>query len=218
MALSPGPDLGAVGEQEDQAEGRHGEKEEQRRELLEARPETVEQRANALGCGRVGVLRRVLCVVPFNAQVLQPALDRVLGLVQVGTQITALTRDAGKHDEHDQCAEQDGRDEQQDRARPPGHPLTLEPANQRSGDRRDHPGGNHGEHDRVREREQPDSADQEQGDADQQPRREPDIAQPTRSGKDARQLRNVDLDVVVLGTARLCVTLPASKPTAHHVR
>ena len=69
----------------------------------------------------------------------------------------------------------------------------------------------------MREREQPHSTDQEQGDANQQPRSEPDIAQPSRSGKDVRQLRNVDLDVVVLGTTRLCVTLPASKPSAHHV-
>ena len=56
--------------------------------------------------------------------------------------------------------------------KPRGTLWTASHADQRRGDRRDHAGGEHRQDDRVRERQDPDGAHQEQEDADEQPRRQ----------------------------------------------
>ena len=101
----------------------------------------------------------------------------------------ALARDAG-HDHHeDPRAERDDRRGARSAApRPRGTLWRASHATSGESDRRDHAGGDHRQDDRVRERQDPDGADEEQEDADEQPRRQAEIAQPAGRGEGVGQI------------------------------
>ena len=101
---------------------------------------------------------------------------------------------------------------------PRGTRWLVQPGDQRRGDGGDDPRGEQREHDHLREREQPHHPDEEQRDADQQPGREPDVAQPLRDDEDVGQLARVDLDLFIGLAAGFAVLMAASQAASDHVR
>ena len=74
----------------------------------------------------------------------------------------------------------DEREQDEDRAADARHPVALQPAHGGPGDRAEHRRDDHRHDDRRRLAEQPDDAEDDQHEADQQPRREAQVPQPTR--------------------------------------
>ena len=75
-------------------------------------------------------------------------------------------------------ADGDEREQHEDRAADARHPVALEPPDRRSGDRAEHRGEDDRHDDRRRLIEQPDQAEDDQHEADQQPRREAEVPEP----------------------------------------
>jgi hypothetical protein len=111
---------------------------------------------------------------------------------------------AGSHD----------RQQDQQGAESPREAVPLEQRHERFRDRRDHCSDDHGDDDHVRKRKDPDQPDQEQHDADEQPGREPQIAEPLRCREDTGELAGIDLDELVL--AGLGVSAATEKAAANH--
>jgi hypothetical protein len=151
VALAPCANLGAVLEQEDQAERGQGKEEDKRRQLFQPARHAVQQGADRPARRRAGVGLGALDLARIDAEVLEPARDRVLRVRQVGAEITALARDPSDHHHHHTNRERNEPDQQQHRAGQARHPVPLSPADERSRDRRYHGRGDQRCHDRLGE-------------------------------------------------------------------
>jgi len=115
----------SVLEQEEQAERGEGQEEGQRGQFLEAVPHPVEQCRDCSGQGRGRLLLRALRRLVSNAEVGQPAGDRVLGRGQVGAQSVELAADPGQDEDDHREGDHDQAHEHQRRAEAAGEPAPL---------------------------------------------------------------------------------------------
>jgi hypothetical protein len=75
-------------------------------------------------------------------------------------------------------------------------------------------GDNHRDEDHGRQREEPDGSNGQQDDADQQPRGEPGVAKPVRSGEEAGELARINLDELVVTS--IVIAAGTAKAAANH--
>ena len=134
-----------------------------------------------LGRGLLHVLLGLLRVV--HAEVVEPALDLVERLVELRRDVTRVGRDPAEDEEEDEHADGDEPEEDEDRAADARNPVAFQPAHRGSGHRAEHRGEDHRHDDRRGLVEQPDDPEDDQHEADQQPRREAQVPEPRRSGE-----------------------------------
>ena len=198
MALHAGAKRRSVLEEEEEAQGGEREAERERRDLGDAVHQAPDERRDDLRrvlLDAVGGARRARRVDPG---VLEPALNLVGGVAGVSARLVGLRDDPPDHEqEHEgghghQCQENDRRPSCPRDAVPP------EPADERRGDGCHHEGDDHRLGDDCRGAEEPDHAEEQRRNADEEPRREPEVAQPAWSRKDICKLVHADLDDVGL--------------------
>ena len=90
---------------------------------------------------------------------------------------------AAEDEAEDQHADGDEPEQDEDRAADTRNPVALQPTHRGAGDRAEHRGEDHRHDDRRGLAEQPDDPDDDQHEADQQPRREAQVPEPRGSGK-----------------------------------
>ena len=168
-------------EHEQRAERREAEEEHQRLQAGDALRDPAQQRRADLGRGLLHALLGALRVV--HAEVAQPALDLVQRLVRLRRDVARLGGDAAEDEQEDEHADGDEPEQHEDRAADARNPVALQPADRGSGDRAEHRGDDDRHDDRRRLGEQPDEPDDDQHEADQQPRREAEVPEPRRSRK-----------------------------------
>ena len=222
VPFGPVPDLGPVAEEEEQAEDRQREEEGEpgkgadavRDAVLELRERRADRGGRVLVC--LGGGRRV------DADVFEPALEGASGVARAGCRcrpprevmppITIRNRPTP-------TAIRPSMMKMAARGRGIRWPFIQR--DERRGDRGHNRGRDHRRDDRLRERGQPHEADQEQGNADQEPRRQADVPQPRRCREDTGELARVDLDVVAFdrafgrGRVSLGVASPQASPDSH---
>ena len=103
-------------------------------------------------------LRRV------HPDVLQPAGDRALGVVEVSGDVVALAGDANDDHDRDPGPDQHDREQQYRGGQRSWHAASMKPRNQWQGHRGDDRRGDHRHDDHLGEAEQPDHPDQEDRD------------------------------------------------------
>jgi hypothetical protein len=170
-------------EQEEEAQGGEGKEHRQGRERADACLEAVDERVEAVADRRARIVLGALGRVRIDAQVLEPALDLVGRVPEVAGQAAALAADAAEDQHAERHAEHEDKHEHQHRAGRARHPPVLQPADERREHRREDRGDRHWDDDRLRQRQQPDHADEQHGDTDQQPRRDAQVAQHVGAAK-----------------------------------
>ena len=145
--------------------------------------QALQQRRHGVVDSRGRVVARGLGRAAIDAEVRCPADQGVLRRGQLVAQRGGLSGDAAYHYQDDGDRQDDGRDEEQRRPEAAREAALLKPGHHRRGHRRDDRGGDDRRDDRLRQSEDPDGSDDEQGHAD----REPGRARPGRAANVARR-------------------------------
>ena len=133
-------------------------------------------------CIRAGGAGRV------DADVLHPALDLVGGATGRGRDLAALANDPAQHEEEDHHSDRRQGEQNDQGTECPRRTVPLQPGHARRGDDRNDSSRDHRHDDRRRDAEHPGQPEEERADADEEPGRETEVAQPPRRREHGGQL------------------------------
>ena len=160
-------------------------------------------RAEALSLGAPAeLILGAVGLAAVEAEVLEPAADRVLGRGEVAGDAARLPVDADDDGIRHERAGRDDPEHQQYGSRGARDPMGVEPGDDRRADRRHDGGDDHRDRDHLGHRQQPDQGGEQQHRADEQPGHQPDVPQPVGDVEDAAQLARLELEVLRLGLRR----------------
>ena len=173
----------------------------------------LEQRRDGTAQGRRHVVLGRLRRVAVDPDVRQPAGQRVLRGVELGSKRIELAGDAADDDQRDGDPQNDEGTRTSAERDAPAEPARREPVDDRRRDGRNDRGGDDRGNDRMRQRQDPNRADDRQRDADREPRGAAEVAEPPGRAEEPGEVVRLELARRIAGRhAR-----PAKKLSAFRV-